>query len=77
VNWYWLELLSNSPHSTSDTIKLNSVTNKAICFIRELSAGVFSCIGLNANTPKIGIINSNVSIVVLIDWPLGDDLLAY
>ncbi|RYE12232.1 MAG: hypothetical protein EOP34_11210 [Rickettsiales bacterium] len=45
------------------------MTNKAICFIRDLfpiedgeDAADSSCIGLRANTPKMGMISSDVSI---------------
>lgn len=67
MNWYWLELLSNSPHITSDTTKLSRVTNSAICFIRDCSAADPSCIGLSAKIPKIGIISSDVSISMFVD----------
>ena len=62
VNWYWLELLSNSPHSTNDTTKLSKVINKATFFIRDSSTADPPCIGLKANTPKIGMISNDVSI---------------
>ena len=62
VNWYWLELLSNSPQSNNDTQKFSNVANKANCFIRCSDP---SCIGLSANTPKMGMISSDVSICKL------------